>query len=368
MNWCIKCVLPDTRPNLKILDDGVCNACKLHKIKKETKNWSKQKKKLEKIFEIVKNKNKNNYDCVIPVSGGKDSTWQVIECLRYNLTPLAVTRKSPGRIKIGKKNLDNLISLGVDHIDYSINPKVEAYFMLKTLKIKGSSAIPMHFFIYNIPRMIAEKFNIPLVIWGENSAAEYGFKKKKDLNSTMNKEWLKNYAPTGNTDLNFWIDKFLNKKKLVSLIHKNNSKIKSIFLGDYLKWDPQKSFNFAKRNGFLIPKAPKTGYYNFADIDCDFISIHHYIKWLKFGFTRLFDNLSLEIRNNRMTRKEAITIIKKHSKKIKPEDDIKKFCKFTKIELNEFDMIVEKFRNKKIWKLQKNKWYIEDFITKGFNW
>ena len=92
------------------------------------------------------------------------------------------------------------------------------------------------------------------------------------------------------------------------------------------------------------------------------------MKWLKFGFTRLFDNLSLEIRNKRMTRSRAINIIKKHSKKIRPNEDIKKFCKFTGIKLKEFDKITDKFRNKKIWKKNKNKWHIPNFITDKFSW
>ncbi len=368
INWCNNCVLPDTRPNLEILKDGMCNACRFHISKKKNESSKLKKKKLKKIFESAKKKNKGNYDCIIPVSGGKDSMWQVMECLNHGLTPLAVTWKSPGRNIFGRKNLESLISLGVDHIDYSLNPKVEAYFMLKTLRIKGSTAIPMHIAIYNIPLMIAEKFNVPLIVWGENSASEYGYKKSQKFNSNMNTNWIKNYGATNKTNIYFWKDKFLNQKRLKSLCPNKKIKIKSVFLGDYLRWDPKKSFEFAKKNGFIFPKDPKTGYYNFADIDCDFISIHHYMKWLKFGFTRLFDNLSLEIRNKRMTRERAINIIKKNSKKIRPDKDIKKFCKFSGIKLKEFDKITNKFRNKKIWKKTKNKWHIQNFITDKFSW
>ena len=128
------------------------------------------------------------------------------------------------------------------------------------------------------------------------------------------------------------------------------NKFKTIFLGEYLKWSPQNSFRNAKKVGFIYPSKPKTGYYNYADIDCDFISIHHYIKWFKFGFTRLFDNLSIEIRNKKLTRSQAINIIVKNSNNIKPVKDIEKFCEFTKISIREFDRIVERFRNKSIWK------------------
>ena len=118
-------------PNLIFDKDGVCDACR----NKETKiNWTNRRNKFLKIVSKIKNKNKNNYDCVIPVSGGKDSTWQVITAINFGLKPLCVTWRSPARNKIGEDNLKNLISLGVDHIDYSINSKVEKYFTLKCFK------------------------------------------------------------------------------------------------------------------------------------------------------------------------------------------------------------------------------------------
>ena len=126
----------------------------------------------------------------------------------------------------------------------------------------------------------------------------------------------------------------LNKKKKYILI----------FLGDYIKWDPKKVYKEAKLAGFKEGKKPKTGYYNFADLDDDFISIHHYLKWYKFGFTRLFDNLSIEIRNNRITRNEALRLILLN-KATRPNEDIKKFCKFTKISVKN---LIKKLKNLEI--------------------
>ena len=130
IKWCKNCLLSDARPNIIIRKDGECNACKNHRSKKYN-NWSKQKNKLLKLFKSTKKRNKS-YDCLIPVSGGKDSTWQILTCLKYGLKPLAVTYKSPGRNVLGNNNLNNLISLGVDHIDFTLNPKIEKYFMLKS--------------------------------------------------------------------------------------------------------------------------------------------------------------------------------------------------------------------------------------------
>ena len=372
IKWCSTCVLPNTRPNLKIDIDGICNACKFHKKKKKLINWKKRKQKLLKIFDTVKKKQNKSFDCLIPVSGGKDSIWQVVECLKYGLRPLAVTYKSPGRNYYGEKNLKTLISLGVEHIDYTVNPKIESYFMLKSLKKKGSTGIPMHFSIFNLPLIIAEKFKIPLIIFGENPASEYGFVNKnfeRKLNKFDN-NWIKKYAPLNQTSLNYWKDKYLKDKVLSSYkIPSNYKNIKILFLGEYIKWSPQKSLKTAKKFGFIYPPKPKTGYYKYADVDCDFISIHHYLKWFKFGFTRLFDNLSIEIRNKNLTRNKAIKIISKSYNNIRPIDDIKIFCKFVNISVKDFDKIVERFRNKEIWKKNKSgKWMIKNFITNKFVW
>ena len=112
---------------------------------------------------------------------------------------------------------------------------------------------------------------------------------------------------------------------------KNKNNVKEIFLGYFFKWDPLKIFNISKKNGFLPAKKPKTGIYNFADIDDEFlVTIHHWLKWYKFGFSRSWDNLSIEIRKERITREKAIENIKKIGQKI-PHKEINLFCKYLKI-------------------------------------
>ena len=124
--FCQECILPDTRPNLEIGEDGVCTACFSHRTK-ESIDWPGRVEAFREIVEQAISRTER-YDCVIPVSGGKDSTWQVLKCLEYGLTPLAVTWRPPGRTELGQRNLDNLVQLGVDHIDYQINPSIESRF------------------------------------------------------------------------------------------------------------------------------------------------------------------------------------------------------------------------------------------------
>lgn len=372
MKYCSQCILPDTRPGIIIGDDGICNACTNHQSKANI-DWIAREQAFEKVVQNAKKRSKG-YDCLIPVSGGKDSTWQVVKCLEYGLKPLAVTWKTPARSSIGQRNLDNLISLGVDHIDYQINPNVEKRLMLKTLKKYGSTAIAMHLAMFNIPLKIASKFDIPLIVWGENSAFEYG---SDDAGLTigfrLDSKWLKSFGVTHGTTALDWIDHDLTLKDLTPYVgvtdqELEEKEINAVFLGYYFEWDVENSLKVAAEHGFQNRReGPKVGLYDYADIDCDFISIHHYIKWYKFGITRLFDNLSLEIRNGRKTRDEALELLKTLGEQV-PKEDIIKLCAFLEISQAEFYSIIENFRNKNIWSKDSGIWKVNNFIIPDWNW
>jgi N-acetyl sugar amidotransferase len=371
MKWCQSCVLPDTRPNLYIGSDGVCNACKAHRTK-DAIDWAAREGMFRQVVAHAQ-KTSLGYDCLVPVSGGKDSTWQIVRCLEFGLTPLAVTWKTPARTVIGQRNLDNLVAIGVDHIDYQINPAVEARFMLSALEHYGSTAIPMHMALFNIPLSLAFRFKIPLVVWGENSAFEYGSKDESLTGFKLDTAWLMKYGVTHGTEAKDWLDKGFTRRELSAYFGPNSEELESsttraVFLGYYLPWDPETSLQAATAHGFSYDTGgARTGYYDYADIDDDFISIHHWLKWYKFGFTRLFDNLSIEIRNNRMTRIQALEIIRRRGDQT-PYADIEKFCAFCKISISKFFGISERFRNPEVWVCDSGVWKIRNFLIDDWEW
>ena len=371
MRYCLRCVLPDSRPNLVIGDDGVCNACHAH-ASRPAIDW----KAREALFgEVVRNARANSrgHDCLVPVSGGKDSTWQVLKCLEHGLNPLAVTWKTPARTAVGQRNLDNLVRLGVDHVDYQVNPKVESLFMLRAYERFGSTAIPMHMALFSIPLSIAVRFGIPVVVWGENSAFEYGGTDEERTGFRLDAKWLRKFGVTHGTTAADWVSAELPARALTPYFGPDDEAlaragVNAVFLGYYFAWDPETTHRVAREHGFEGRAAGvKTGYYDYADIDDDYISIHHHLKWYKFGFTRLFDNLSLEIRNGRMTRDEAIAIIRRTGPQ-EPRGDIEKFCAFAGIDVARFFEIAEKFRNPDVWKREADIWVIPDFLVSDWNW
>ena len=371
MKYCSRCVLPDSRPNLEIGTDGICNACHSH-ASRPSIDWAARAALFD---EVVRNARARSvgYDCVVPVSGGKDSTWQVIKCLEYGLNPLAVTWKTPARTAIGQQNLDNLVKLGIDHIDYQVNPKVESLFMLRAYERFGSTAIPMHMALFSIPLNVAVRFGIPLVVWGENSAFEYGGTDEERTGFHLNGNWLRKFGVTHGTTATDWVSAELPARALTPYFGPDDARLElagvnAIFLGYYFAWDPETTYRVALEHGFRGRAAGvKTGYYDFADIDDDFISIHHHLKWYKFGFTRLFDNLSLEIRNGRISRTEALAILRRTGLQ-EPVADIEKFCAFAGIDKARFFAIAEGFRNQSIWKREAGKWMIPGFLVPDWEW
>jgi N-acetyl sugar amidotransferase len=371
MKYCKKCIIPESRPNILFNAEGVCNACDSHATKPNI-DWAQREKAFKKVVENAKSLNRE-FDCLIPVSGGKDSTWQVVKCLEYGLKPLTVTWKPPLRTDLGRKNLENLINLGVDHIDYRINPKVEKKFFYEALLRFGNMGLPMHMAIFNITLRIASKFDISLVIWGENSAFEYGGAEDADKGFKLNSAWLKKFGVSHGTTARDWISDKLSERDLVPYMGPSDEEFErkgllAIFLGYYFEWDPEMTSRVAQEHGMNVrPEGPKTGIYNYADLDDDFIAVHHYLKWYKYGFFRSYDNLSIEIRNGRITRDQAIETLKQLGDET-PHEDIQKFCDFVGITRAHFDEVAERFRNLNIWVKENGKWMIKDFIISDWKW
>ena len=371
MRYCTRCVTPSTRPNIRFDAQGVCNGCLAYQ-RKAGIDWAQRERDFQQVVERAKRLGVG-HDCVIPVSGGKDSTWQVVKCLERGLNPLAVTWKTPARTAVGARNLANLISLGVDHIDYQINPKVERRFLYESLVRDGMTGIPMHMAMFNIPLTIAVKFRIPLVVWGENPAFEYGGGSDARQGFKMDREWLEKYGVTHGTTAKDWVTEELPLRALTPYIGPTDQELAdhgvlAVFLGYYFPWDPATSLDVARAHGFEVrAEGPKTGYYNYGDIDDDFISIHHHLKWYKFGYTWTFENLSLEIRNGRMSREQAFEVIRARGDET-PHGDIEKFCAFVGISREHFFEVIERFRNREIWSKRQGTWMIEDFLIPDWEW
>jgi hypothetical protein len=157
--------MPETKPDLFIDEGGVCNACRSFE-KRQTIDWGARKKDLLKILDRYRSRDGSNYDCIVPVSGGKDSHYQTIRLLELGMNPLCVTATTCMLSDIGRRNIENLKRLGVDYIEVTTNPVIRRKLNRIGLTQVGDISWPEHVSIFTIPVRIAVKFNIPLIIWG----------------------------------------------------------------------------------------------------------------------------------------------------------------------------------------------------------
>ncbi|MEX2525581.1 MAG: N-acetyl sugar amidotransferase [Gammaproteobacteria bacterium] len=367
MKYCRRCVTPESHPRINLPPDGICSACRAWD-RREGVDWTERERRFREIAEWAR-ENSHGYDCLVPVSGGKDSYWQVVTCLEYGLNPLTVTWRDPARLEIGQQNLDNLVRLGVDNIDNWINPDVERRFMRLSYENYAVPGIPKHMALYNIPLKFAVKFRIPLIVWGENDAIEYGNLEEESEGVDVNYEWLIRHGVTQGTTAEDWVGEHFSRREMTPYFapekeELKNNPVRGIYLGYFFPWDPVKTFEVAQKHGFRAPDSGP-GWHTFDDVDSGFISIHHYLKWYKFGCTRLFDNLSIDIRAGRISREAAVEIIRERAPEI-PHEDIRHFCEYLGITIERFYEVAESFRNHDIWTLRNGRWVIEDFIVP--NW
>jgi N-acetyl sugar amidotransferase len=370
--YCKRCVLPDTRPGGRLDEQGICHGC--HSVAaKRSVDWQSRAEAFAELAAAAKARGAQ-YDCVIPVSGGKDGFWQVTKCLENGLHPLCVTYVMPLRNELGERNLRRLVDLGVDHIDFRPNPRVQRAFIERSFREKAMTGLVGHMGVFALPVQVAVAYAAPLVIYAENSAVEYGSEEPGLTGARLDRRWLKRFGVTDGTTAADWVDgERLTRQGLAPYFLPSEEEIESreidvLFLGHFYEWDPDESRRIAVRYGFESrAEGPLVGHSDFTNIDDDMLGIHQHAKWYKFGITRSFDSLSIEIRNGRLSRDQAIERIREGAGEI-PWQAIAQFCEYVEMSRDEYFSILEKFRNPSVWSRRDGRWVIEDFLVPDFPW
>ena len=369
--YCQVCILPETRPGVRLDDAGVCTACRTAR-EKPSVDWDERAAAFRDVVANARRRS-SGHDCVIPVSGGKDSYWQVVTCLEHGLNPLCVTYVYPGRTAHGEANARKMARLGVDHIEYRVNPRVERLFIEKAFRRVGIPGLVTHMGIFSVPVNLAVRFDIPLVIYGENTAIEYGTEDDSLVGAHLDDRWFETFGVTAGTTADDWIDDDLSRQDLAAYFRPPDELLaargtRAIFLGWYFPWDPENSYRIASAHGFRArPEGARVGHLDYVNVDDDFIAIHHHPKWHKFGITRTWDTLSVDIRMGRLNRDDAIKTLRERGDET-PWDDIVHFCDYLGISRAEYFRILESFRNEEIWSRKNGRWVIEDFLVPDYPW
>ncbi|MCK5163236.1 MAG: N-acetyl sugar amidotransferase [Desulfobacula sp.] len=364
MRFCTKCVMPDTKPDLHFDDEGVCDACRSQEAKNDRINWEKRKKEFLSIVDMYK-KN-HDYDCVIGVSGGKDSTYIVIKVLELGLNPLCICFEPTIPTKVGRKNLENLNGLGVDLIHIKRNPVIYKKLAKEAIKRVGDPEWQNHLGIFTVVPHFAIKFNIPLIIWGESPQIEYGGPAASKTRHILDRQWLEEFGGLlGNRISDMIGVDGITKRDLSLYYYPEEEDIKRVgvtglFLGYYFKWDLREILKKSSSHGFSTTIRPvETTYENFENLDCYSNHLHDHLKYLKYGFGRATDNACLDIRLGYITREEGVRLVNKYDG-IPPKKAIKEYLKYTGFTIEELQEIMDSFTNKKIFKRDENRKFLKD--------
>ncbi len=365
-----KSLKDDIKPVIEFDDKGICSACKFHEEKEKNIDWNDREKKLIDLLDRYKSNNAN-YDVVIPGSGGKDSAFTAhVLKYKYGMNPLTVTWAPHIYTKIGWQNFDNWIKVGgLDNILFTPNGKLHS--TLSRLAFKNLLH-PFQPFIIGqkiVGPLIAKKFGIKLIMYGENQA-EYGNAVDENKKPTMSPDFF----TTVNKDQMFFGG--ISMSKIMKEYHYTlndfspyipptsdeleESKIEMHYLGYYLKWDPQEMFYYASQNtGFQANTERTQGSYSkYIGIDDKMDTFHWYTTLIKFGLGRASYDAAQEIRNGKITREEGIALVKKFDTEF-PNLFFKDFLEYLKIDEDTFWKTVDSFRPKHLWEKKGNDWVLK---------
>ncbi|MDZ4826253.1 MAG: N-acetyl sugar amidotransferase [Actinomycetota bacterium] len=355
--YCRSCLIPETKPDIFFDEDGMCSACR-HYDGRDDVDWAARRVELEAVLERYRSKDGTTYDCVIGVSGGKDSTTQVIRMLELGMNPLCVTATTDELSDIGRRNIENLKGLGVDFLEYTTNPIVRRRVNKLALVQVGDISWPEHVTIFTLPVRIAVQMRIKLIVWGENPQNEYGGPAAAATGNTLTRRWLEEFGGLLGlrvTDLVGQED--IEPRHLIPYTYPDDDDlarvgVTGIFLGYYMPWDGLQNAIFAQSYGFETwPQTIEGSLCNYENLDNHQTGIHDYFKYLKYGFGRATDIASMHVRRGRLRREDALKLVRLHDGKFpwtylgKSIHDVLENIDMT---FDEFIDVCDRFTNKRL--------------------
>ena len=367
MRYCKRCLQPDTRPNIVMDDEQICFACRYEESKK-TIDWEARENELKQIAEDAKEEAKkrgNIYDCVIGVSGGKDSTFQALYARdRLGLNPLLINCMPDEITEIGNKNLNNLNNQGFDIVSIRPNPVVAKKLARKSFFERGNIIAASEYCLWASAYIMAVKFDIPLIIQGENAALTLGAAKNQETTgnafSVTQLDTISQQKVESFIDLSENItEKDLFFYKIPDVETMKSKGIRAIFLQYYTReWSQVTNADFAVARGLTgrTDDLHDLGRYRrYTALDSDLQIPNQMIKYLKFGFGYATDEICYDIREGRFDRESGKWYVNEYDGKC-GQKYIDRACRYLSITEEEFWEVVDRYVNRDLFEKKDGKW------------
>lgn len=373
MKFCKNCLMPDTRPGITFNKDGICIACQ-NNAKKENVDWSSRFDELKVLCDKYRRKQEGQYDCIIAVSGGKDSHYQVYVMKELmNMNPLLITVEDYFTMtEAGKHNQQNITeAFGCNLIAFKPNRRAGKIISRYMFEKYGRPLWYVDRLLYTVPLYYAAALNIPLLVYGENVSYEYGGVNDKETYSAR-EQVFNGVAP--DISLDELVAAGVSRDELTYLEAPSRElldKLEPIYLSYFVKWNAIKNYEIAKRFGFkdLTHEWDRTNHIeNFNQIDSYGYLLNAWMKYPKYGHAYATDYASRWIRYGVLSREDGLKLVEERDHALDPKiiDD---FCQFTGMSVNEFYNALDKLYNKDLFKKNEfEQWRLrKEFIAERRN-
>lgn len=369
MNYCSACVYPEVAVNL-VLQDGLCTACLSFEEGEDYRafDWEKRAKDFAELAEHAKASSIGNYDCIIPVSGGKDSYFQTHVAVKHGLKPLLVTYHGNNYLPEGDWNRDRMRQVfDADHM--VLGPSVEVLKKMNRLGFRkmGDMNWHAHAGIYTFPMQIAVKLGIPLVIWGEipwDIAGMYSPHDNVEFSNRMRREHdLRGFEWDdflGDAE-DVLEENDLNWAKYPSDSEVQKLGLRGIFIGNYFKWEANAQLEIVQREyGWKASEVEfERTYRLMSNLDDRYENgVHDLLKFVKFGYGRASDHASKDIRAGLMTRARGVEMVKMYDHVV--SSDLQHWLQYVGMAEEDFWRIADSFRDPRVWRIESRQWVKEN--------
>jgi len=361
---CKQCLTPSSRPRITFNEDGVCNAC-THITTKSTIDWDAREAELRNIIDASRSSTTAQWDCVVPWSGGKDSSAIAYHLkFKFGLNPLLVTFSPILPTEIGQYNRESLINLGFDHIMLRPNQKVHRHLARKFFIERGNPKIAWDAGINAAPVQVALNYKIPLLFYAEHGETEYGGK-VLHKNSGKIRDFTEVIEHQIGDDPQNWVDGLVAEKDLNPYIYPSSStlaasNITPYYFAYFQKWSMFENYELIKEKiDFKThPKGRTSGTFtDFDSLDDKIDLLYYYMQYIKFGFGRTIRDASRLIQNGHITRAQGIEYVQKYDAEF-PEEHFEDVLDYLSLSFSEFTEIVDKHRNSEIWDNVNGEWHL----------
>lgn len=371
MQTCTRCLYTSIHP-LHILfdDEGVCSGCRVHE-EKDFLDWNKRGEKLELILKEYRSNSGRNYDCIIPVSGARDSFFIVHTIKKeYGMNPLLVTYNKHYNTDVGIRNLANLrIKFDCDIMTQTINPEVVKKITRSTFRRFGS--IYWHCLAGQtvFPVQLAVKLKIPLIIWGAHQGVDQVGMFSHLNEVEMTRKYRKEHDLMG-YEAEDLIDDFdgISEKDISPFKYPDSREIeqigvRGIYLNNFIRWDSRLQHEkMIEMYGYETAKQTRTfDFYN--DVDCwNYSDVHDYIKFIKYGYGKVLDHACRDIRLGHITREDAMDLVRRYGEV--PPKNLELFISWLGITKNAFYYVLDQHRNPDLWERNLDwSWRLRDGLA-----